>query len=117
MATVGAVGCTMVRGDCPGLAERSRLWQVPGHNGYGIQLLGTGNGRFGLVCIYYSTAADVAAWHANLQALQGTIVSIVNDYGTTYTYCFIHRVGPLLRTVAGATGCRGECQVSGVRTE
>jgi hypothetical protein len=125
MAAIGAVSCTCVHdreeGSIPSeLRERSAQWHVPGLDGYGIAVLGKGEGEFAVVAVLYSTNAGVNLWADSLQALQGTLVSITDDHGDTYTGCFLKRVGnvrkrPALMPGSGIT-TRGEVLIEGMTT-
>ena len=116
MATFGGVSCSFVRGEAAPLTERASIWQLPGHNGYGIQHLGTGDAECAFALVYFSSIANVAAWLAAVQALKGSIVSVENDWGTTYNYIYVARLSAPMRGPAWhAGGCRGEIRVQGVR--
>lgn len=118
MASIGAVGCDYVKGDSPGLKMRSRVWNVPGLHGYGLQLLGLGDAPFEFAAVQFGSGATLETWADSIDALQGTIVTIVNDLGISYGNCFIEQVGPLQLTTAMAVGysVRGELAVRGVKT-
>ena len=56
-------------------------------------------------------------WKAAIEALQGTVVSIVNDQAVTYTLCLIAQVdGWQNQPALHAGGERGELRISGVVT-
>lgn len=118
MAGIGGVGCDIVRGEAPAKKERLRLWQVPGIDGYGAQAEGLGDSPFSFVGIKYGSRAAVEAWTAAIEALQGTVISVVNDWATTYTNCLIQHVSVPRITAALNTGvaARGEIRVEGVVT-
>jgi len=119
MASIGAVSCDLLSGEPPALKQRSEIWNVPGIDGYGVQVLGTGDAPFALRAVYFGTIAAVSAWAVALQALQGTVATVVNDAGVIYTRCFLASVGPLRRSAARRPGTavasRGEIEIEGVR--
>ena len=120
MSSVAGVNCTMVHdrdGTIPSVVrELSESWHVPGLDGIGLQLVGRGDAEFSVEAVLYSNDAGVDLWAASLYALQGTIGSIVDDHGDTYTYCFIRSVANVVKTVAMMSGgitTRGAVQISG----
>lgn len=119
MATIGGVACEFVKGDPPRLKTRVIVWQGPGLTGYGAQTLGKGDAAFTVRAIKYGTATVVKAWHANLEAVQGTVLTIINDWGVSSTQCLVLRVGVLARTPAldgtGTARVRGEASIDGVQ--
>ena len=114
--TIGAVACDLVRGDPKPQAQRLAVWYTPGIGSPGAHALGLGDGAFHVVAVEFAAAANLVTWHANLCALQGSVVSITNDWGTTYANCLITRVGPMVRTTANTTSGRAEVHVEGVRS-
>jgi hypothetical protein len=90
---------------------------MPGISGYGTALLGAANGEFSVTAVLLSNLAGVAVWEAALQAMQGTVVSIVDDHGTTHTYCELERVSNARITPAYQPGTgvtkRGEIVLQG----
>jgi len=119
MANVGGIECTFVKGEVRGLKPRGVVWQVPGLNGYGAQVLGLGDAEFEFRAILYSTLAVVETWFRTIEALQFSTVSIVDDGAITYTNLMITSVGIPQRQVAIDPGAsydtRGEITVSGVK--
>jgi hypothetical protein len=118
MPSIGGIACTFVRGDAPLPKQRVMLWHVPGIDGYGAQRMGLGDSEFQFRCIAYGTVSAVGAWAIAVQALQGQLVTIVNDWGTSYPRCLICRASPPRYTTAkiGTTQARGEIIVEGVVT-
>lgn len=119
MASIGGVACNYVKGFARSLKWRLDVWQVPGLNGYGAQNLGTGESEFSFTATYYGTAAAVNVFIAAIEALQGSTVTIVDDWGITYTYMMVTRVGPAARRTAVIPGTttttRVDIEVSGVK--
>lgn len=120
MASVGGVTCDYVHGEAAELRERVDVWQVPGIDGYGAQKLAQGEADFMYVLARYDTAANVETWIDNIVALQGTLVTIVDDWEISRTLCLIQKVSAPKRTPAtrttGTVACRGELTIQGVLT-
>lgn len=121
MAGIGGVTCTFVKGALPrGMAQRVETWHTPGLSGQAGLKLGFSDGDFSVRAILYGAVDDVVTWKLALEALQGEVVSIADDYGVTSEGCLITRVGECQRTPVTGTGvagtdCRGEIVVEGVR--
>ena len=116
MAGIGAVTCTFVRGDLPQQKARLDVYYCPGLDNPGAHYLGLGDAAFAVRAILFDTPANVVTWAANLQALQGTVVTITNDWGTAYASCLLVQVGQLQRSPVGLTGARGEVTIQGTRS-
>ena len=119
MASVGGVTCDFVRGSAAGLKLAGQTWTVPGMSGYGALVSGyqDGESRFHLVRI--NTSAAVHTWVAAIEALQYTLVTIVNDHGQTTTNFLIRKVSQArIRgcRYGGVLGARGEIDIEGVKT-
>jgi hypothetical protein len=87
-------------------------------SGYGAHVMGGGDAEFVFRALYCGWATDVEAWFYLLEQLQGTIVTVVNDYGVNYSNCLLASVtrvskGPF--RLPGAYDTRGEAQIGGVR--
>ena len=110
----------MVKGEAPALKQSVDVWRFPGHSGYGAQLLGLDDAAFVFRAIRFGTYAFVGTWAGSLYAAQGTIVSIVNDQGNTFTNCLIQSVSAVDFTTAKIPGSssdtRGEAEIRGVKT-
>jgi hypothetical protein len=119
-ATIGGITCTFVRGHAPRTKMRLELWHIPGLSGFGAAAMGNGDSQFQFTGVLYSNEAGVLAWKLAIEALQGTIISVLNDLGITYTYCLVVKVGELRTTPALASGGitqRGEITIEGVVTQ
>ena len=115
MPSIGGVTCTFVKGEAPLPKQRVMLWHVPGVDGYGAQRMGLGDSEFQFVCVYYGSPANVLAWALAVQALQGTLVSVTNDWGNTYLRCLVLKIGePKYTPALFQGGARGEIVVQGV---
>ena len=114
---IGGIACDIVSGNAAALKQRVERWELTGIDGYGAQLLGKGDSPFAFTAIKFGSGAAVDSWFANLEALQGTIVTIVDDCGTSRTSLLIERVLQLQKSVAyHQGGARGETTVEGVKT-
>jgi len=115
MPSIGGIPCTFVRGAPHAPAQRVQLWEVPGIDGYGAQLLGLGDSpfQFAVVLLDSLIAANVYNWAQSVQATPGTIATIVNDWGTSYTRCLIVKTSAPKYTPWNA-GAKGEIVVEGV---
>jgi hypothetical protein len=117
VAGIGGVTCDFVKGTSKPLRQALDVWTVPGVNGVGALKLGFQDSEFRFVCVLYDTHANVVTWSGNLGALQGQIVSAVDDQGATHSNLLVVSVSPVQRTaVRGAGGSidtRGEVLVEG----
>ena len=119
MASIGGVTCTFVRGSPPAPKQRVMLWRVAGIDGYGAQRMGLNDSPFEVTAVIYTNAVGLQIWKTALENLQGTIVSITNDLGVSFTRCLVTGVSPMQSMAALAAGGitqRGEITVVGVVT-
>jgi hypothetical protein len=85
-------------------------------NGSGAMVVGNRSEPFTVICRRHDTAANIAAWFAQLCALSGTIVSITDDWGLSYDGALVRKAGRphMAAAVLGAKTCLGsmvlECQ-------
>ena len=116
MSSIGGTSCDFVRGSLPVLKMRNRMWSVPGLNGYGAMILGSGDSQARITCVGFGTKAAVNVWAAALYAMQGTIVTVVNDHGDTVANCFLNKVSNVAKTPARRPGTttttRGEVEIT-----
>ncbi len=119
MAAVGAVSCDFVKGQHAEPKERTEVYQMPGADGYGAHLLGLGDSPFSFDAVKFGTNAAVNSWITSIAALQGTIVTIVDDFGDPLTNMLIQRIGRGVKTPAQEPGTsndtRGSMRISGVQ--
>jgi hypothetical protein len=119
MAQIGGVHCTFVHGHPSRPKQRLMLWRVPGIDGYGAQAMGYNDAEFEVVAVLYSNDEGILLWKLALESMQGTIVTITNDLGITFTRCLITDVSPMRSMAARAAGGitqRGEIKIHGVTT-
>jgi hypothetical protein len=113
MASIGGVTCTFLRGVVPPLKEEAALSRRPGIDGFEIQLTGLGDSAGQLSAVAYGTNAACVTFAASIAALQGQVVSVTDDHGTTRSGVFVHRVGQPRKTAArnGTTTHRVELPI------
>jgi hypothetical protein len=117
MPTIGTIECTFVKGTAAELKERVEAWQRPGIDGYGAQTVGKGDAPFAFTAVLYDTQENVESWIADLEALQGQVIDVTDDWGREHASLLVLRVTPVgQRLAAGSGGCRGEVRIEGVRT-
>jgi len=115
MSSIGGVTCSILRGNPGRIRIRVGVWEIPGVAGYGVQWEGLGDSGFALKAIFYNSSILVNTWAASLAALQGSAVTIVDDWGITHLACLLTDVGNVTKTPAvHGGGCRGEIDLKGV---
>lgn len=119
MAGIGGITCTFVRGQGTSPKNRTEVWTRPGIDGHGAMVLGLGDSPYLFTAVAFGTAAAVATWQSSIEALQGTVVTIVDDWNTTWTNMLITTAANAGRTPRinhdGNGVCRGEVRVEGVK--
>jgi hypothetical protein len=120
MASVGGITCDIVRPNTPTAnKQRVETWVVPGLNGIGAQKLGLNDAEWEFTLVEFDTKANVFSWAASIEALQGTIITIVDDWDRTYLLMLMTGASHPVRTPAihaktlGATGVRCEMTIKG----
>ena len=102
------------------LAQRTEVWATPGMDGVGAQKVGKHDGAFRFLAVLYDTSANVDTWFAALEAVQATIGSIIDDWGTTHANCLIVHVGERHKKAArlpgGTLEAIGEIEITGRKT-
>lgn len=93
MASIGGITCTFLRGVPPALKEEAAITRRPGMDGYEIHLTGRGDSQGELTATLMSSDSGCDTWIGQIQALQGTVVTVVNDHGDTVTGCYVVHVG------------------------
>lgn len=116
MASIGGVSCDFVHGGPPaGLEPVLQEWRVSGMTGRGAQDMGKDADRATYQAVKHDSEANVLTWITNVQGLQGTLVSVVDDWGQTWTYFLVLRVGRPQMMPAQGNGytTRGQISVTG----
>lgn len=116
--SIGAVACSFVKGECPPLGQRVRVYQTPGHTGYGASKLGLGDAPFRVSAIMFGFKAALDTWLALIQSTQSTTVTITNDRSQAFANCLIKQVGAPVWGPAknSLSNYRVEIPIEGVRT-
>jgi len=116
MPYIGSVACYRVIGTLPVPKMRLAVWTVPGLNGYGAQDMGLQDQAFEVTAVLYDINVNVHSWKDALCALQGQIVTIIDDHGETTANCLIVEVGQAkIEAALGPTfDQRGEVPIRGV---
>ena len=120
MPSIGAVSCDYLFGELSGLRERVLVQQVAGLNGYTAHKSGQGESAFAYLAVSYTTnVANAETFISDLEALQGTVVTITDDHGTSFENCLVVRVGrpSKSRAVIDTTNYRTEVPVRGVKLQ
>jgi|SRR6185369_1249559 len=91
MSSVGGVTVSIVHGLPSSFKTRIETWEVPGITGYGALTMGQGDAEFDLTTVTFCANNSTANTHiTNLVGLKGTVITVVDDYGDTYTNCLVH---------------------------
>ena len=84
--TVGGIAAQLVKPNAPtGNKQRIVTWIVPGLTGIGAHKLGENEADWEFILIFFGTDAACDAWAISIEALQSTIITIIDDHGDTYT--------------------------------
>ena len=120
MAKVGGITCDIVRPNTPtGNKQRVETWTVPGLDGVGAHLLGDNDGEWEFTLVRFDTKINVFTWAQQIEALQGTIVTIIDDWVATYVGMLVTGVSSPARRPAlhaknlGLFGVRSTITISG----
>lgn len=85
MGQIGSISTSILRMVPVWTRQRTEIWQVPGQDGYGVQTLGLGDAEFNLSVVLYAEDDDQADnFHTGLSQLQGTIVTVIDDFPSTW---------------------------------
>lgn len=108
--SVGGQTCSLVLRPLAGSTNRVETWTIPGLNGVGAAVVGAGGAPFTLTCVLFGTAANVLAWLAAVEALVGSLVTVVKD-GASYPSVLVTACGPREYKgiiYQGSAGLRGQ---------
>lgn len=116
-SSIGAVEFDLVHGLPAALKLRTEVWEVAGLDGYGALTTGNGDAEFQLRSIVFISDTENNSTTANLvissvAALQGTAVTVVDDYGDTYDSIIVEHV-----EVLSKKACIFEDDVNAIRLE
>lgn len=113
-AQVGEIPCTYVKGASSSGQSRVKVWRTPGMQGYGAQLVGSGENSFRFEVVLYAAEHYVETWFAAVEALRGTIVTIVDDYNQGHANCLIMDTGTRAK-IPRVGGSIGRLMLTGVK--
>jgi hypothetical protein len=116
MASVGGVSCDYLYGEIPSLKQLTEVYHRPGMNGVGVRKMGSGEGAFQLRAVTFDTEANIVTWIAAVEALVGTIVTVVDVWSDNKTNCLIESVTPAGKqsiVASGSDDCMGEINIAG----
>ncbi|MBE3069584.1 MAG: hypothetical protein IMZ66_05040 [Planctomycetes bacterium] len=111
--TIGGVTCNYLHGSVGALGTLLELYRPVGRNGVGAQDLGKGPGEWAFEAVLYGSVSTTDTWVASLKALQGTVVTAVDDLAVTRANLLVVSVGPPQR--APARGYAADAPADAVR--
>jgi len=105
MASFGGVSCDHVKGTANAKTRRLDVFTRPGLDGHGAVDLGDAADPNTFELTYYGTYTNCLAWLRSIEALRGTIVAVVNDWGTeTTSWLFLSYSASPIRRADRGTG-------------
>lgn len=116
MATFGGITCNFVHGHAPSLVAKVEAYERPGIDGTGSLALGDRGDVVQFRLVYFGSYANCLAWVHNIEALIGTPVTVINDWGTTFTNFLAEAmIGPpvITRLDTATTTARAEIRIRG----
>ena len=119
---VGTIPCQFVRGQPEAQKQRTQTFIVAGMSGIGAHRVGRNDSEFTFEVQEAGEEADVDTWIANIQATQGQVVTIEDDWGTQHEFCLITGVTPprkmpaLVPNTSPLEDTMAVITISGVRT-
>ena len=116
MASVGGLSCDSVQGELPGLKTMLDVWHVPGLDGVGAMDVGQGDAVAQIEIHKFGNIAAVSTWVGLIEAMQGTLVTIVSDWAVTYTSILIRHVSRPMVESAEPYNAHGVLQLTCIQT-
>ncbi len=115
-ANIGGTNCTFVKGTIPtAVREVTRRFRRAGIDGHGAVQTGKGDSSYVLRAILYGTKAAINTWATAIEAMQGTVIAVENDFGDTHGSSLADRVTPPRKSAAkkpnSSQTTRGEMQI------
>lgn len=90
---VGLIDVDIIRGVPEKLRTEMQTWRVPGLDGYGAMTIGQGDSEFNLTTILYVADNATAIAHRDAAiALQGTLITIDDDWENNYQNVLVDHV-------------------------
>ena len=91
--SIGTVDVDIIRSRPVGLKSRVEKWEIMGLDGYGSMILGNGDAEFKLMTItYLDSDADAESHIADCEGLQGSIITVTDNWGNDYDNVLIEHV-------------------------
>lgn len=118
MASVGGVSCDLVQGRAAALKQSVEIWEIPGQNGFGAMTQGQKESEYQFTLVKFESLANVNTWVGQIEALQATAVTIIDDFADTYSNMLVARVSQPRKMgviYGGAAKVRGELEIIGVK--
>ncbi len=123
VGTVAGINTQIVNANAPtARKQRVKVWWRAGHNGRGAHKLGVNQAEWEFQLIFFGTDAQCDAWAISIDALQATVVTIVDSIPDSYTKMLIVTITNKQKRPAlhagglGLTGMRCEMTIAGVMT-
>lgn len=119
MATIGAETVEILRGNINPQSQRVEVWSIAGRTGIGAQLMGENQSSFRYLAILFDLDVALESRLVALAALQGTVVTITDDFGKARANCLVVLVGVPRRKLVirdGIEEVRAELEIKGVLT-
>ncbi len=116
MASVGGVTCDFVRGNSTKLKESLDIYALPGIDGAGAQKLGKSDASFEFTATKLGTANTVESWFRSIEDLQGSVISVTDDWDQVHDKMLVSSVSLGQRTpdqAPGSLGAIGTIRISG----
>ncbi len=119
LPTINAIECQFIRLELSELKTRVEVLTRPGFSGVGAMDLGKNDSRWSAVAVKYGLKDDIDDWFASIEALQGTTVTIVDDWEVERDDLFLVQVSPRNKRPALIPGnenidTRGELRLEGI---
>lgn len=91
--SVGGVSCGFVHNldDTQTARQRVNVYALPGYPGLGATIYGASVTSYRFEAVLFDSLAAVNTWQGQLEALQGTIGTVIDDDGDTYANLFLWR--------------------------
>jgi hypothetical protein len=85
--TIGSVTCDYIASAKATRTKKEHVevWSVPGLAGAGMAVMGKSKAWSAFRLVLFGTSAEVETWIAAIEALSGTVVTVVDDWGTEFS--------------------------------
>jgi hypothetical protein len=89
---LGDIDIDILHGVIPGLKQVVETWRMRGVAGYGARTDGLGDSEFVVQAIKFIPDADLVDTLTVIEALQGTVITIVDDFRIENSNCLIKKI-------------------------